>query len=334
MALKELHKIIISRTDSIGDVLLTLPLCVWLKTNYPESELIFLGRTYTESIVSCFTCIDRFLNWDELQNLPLSEKLNSINADCIIHVFPRREIAVLAKKAKIPLRIGTAHRTFHFLNCNSRVNFSRKKSLLHEAQLNFELLRPLGLQSLPSFKELEDQSSNFIVPNATPPIFLKDINWNNTIVLHPKSQGSALEWPLENYVDLANMLTEDGYSVLLTGTEKEGELFRHLFQFNTSLIDSTGKLTLTELIFVLSKVKALVACSTGPLHISALLNKKSVGLFSMRKPIHPGRWKPLGLNSVSLVYDENCPTCAKGLICQCLREIPVIGVKNALLELQ
>jgi len=131
MAQKELHKIIISRTDSIGDVMLTLPLCVWLREKYPNAELIFLGRTYTESIVSCFSCIDRFLNWDEIQNLPLSVKIDSMKADCIIHVFPRREIAVLAKKAKIPLRIGTAHRTFHFLNCNSRVNFSRKKSLLH-----------------------------------------------------------------------------------------------------------------------------------------------------------------------------------------------------------
>ncbi len=333
MAQKELHKIIISRTDSIGDVMLTLPICVWLREHYPEAELIFLGRTYTESVVSCFTSIDRFLNWDELQNLPLSAKMSSMNADCIIHVFPRREIAVLAKKAKIPLRIGTAHRTFHFLNCNSRVNFSRKKSILHEAQLNFELLRPLGLQSIPSLNDLQNQASNFVVPKVNMPTFLKDINWDKAIVLHPKSQGSALEWPLENYVDLANLLVADGYAVLLTGTEKEGELFRHLFQLGDSLIDSTGKLKLNELIFVLSNVKALVACSTGPLHISAMLNKKSVGLFSMRKPIHPGRWKPLGMNSISLVFDEKCPTCAKGVICQCLRKIPVNEVRNALLDL-
>jgi ADP-heptose:LPS heptosyltransferase len=333
MAQKELHKIIISRTDSIGDVMLTLPLCVWLREKYPNAELIFLGRTYTESIVSCFSCIDRFLNWDEIQNLPLSVKIDSMKADCIIHVFPRREIAVLAKKAKIPLRIGTAHRTFHFLNCNSRVNFSRKKSLLHEAQLNFELLRPLGLQSIPSLNEIQDQSSNFIGPNTILPTFLKDMNWDKTIVLHPKSQGSALEWPLENYVDLANLLVTEGYSVLLTGTEKEGALFRHLFQLGDSLIDSTGKLTLIELISVLSKTKALAACSTGPLHISAMLNIRSVGLYSMRKPIHPGRWKPLGVNSVSLVFDENCPTCAKGVVCQCLRKIPVNMIRNALLEL-
>jgi len=195
------------------------------------------------------------------------------------------------------------------------------------------LLRPLGLQSIPSLNEIQDQSSNFIGPNTLLPTFLKDMNWDKTIVLHPKSQGSALEWPLENYVHLANLLVTEGYSVLLTGTEKEGVLFRHLFQLGDSLIDSTGKLTLIELISVLSKTKALAACSTGPLHISAMLNIRSVGLYSMRKPIHPGRWKPLGVNSVSLVFNENCPTCAKGVICQCLRKIPVNMLRNALLEL-
>jgi len=39
------------------------------------------------------------------------------------------------------------------------------------------------------------------------------------------------------------------------------------------------------------------------------------------------------MNSISLVFDEKCPTCAKGVICQCLRKIPVNEVRNALLDL-
>jgi ADP-heptose:LPS heptosyltransferase len=39
-----MDRIIISRTDSIGDVILTLPLCVWLKKQFPQTELIFLGQ--------------------------------------------------------------------------------------------------------------------------------------------------------------------------------------------------------------------------------------------------------------------------------------------------
>ena len=43
--------IAISRTDSIGDVVLTLPICVWLKKHFPEIKIIFIGSTYTLPII-------------------------------------------------------------------------------------------------------------------------------------------------------------------------------------------------------------------------------------------------------------------------------------------
>jgi ADP-heptose:LPS heptosyltransferase len=44
------QRIIISRTDKIGDVILTLPLVGFLKENYPNSEIIFIGNTHSEPI--------------------------------------------------------------------------------------------------------------------------------------------------------------------------------------------------------------------------------------------------------------------------------------------
>ena len=67
-----MDKIIISRTDSIGDVILTLPLCVWLKKQFPQTELVFLGRTYTKDIIACFDVVDTFLNFDDFSSLPTS----------------------------------------------------------------------------------------------------------------------------------------------------------------------------------------------------------------------------------------------------------------------
>jgi ADP-heptose:LPS heptosyltransferase len=67
--------------------------------------------------------------------------------------------------------------------------------------------------------------------------------------------------------------------------------------------------------------EGLVACSTGPLHIAGLLNKKAVGLFSPKKPIRPGRWRPLGNKSTTLVYDENCVTCQANKPCNCIEQI-------------
>ena len=203
-----MDRIIISRTDSIGDVILTLPLCVWLKKQFPQTELIFLGRSYTKDIIACFDVVDTFLNFDDFSSFPTSERIAKLKADCIIHVFPNREIATLSKKAKIPMRIGTARRIFHLLTCNHRLNFSRKRSLLHESQLNFELLKPLGLNEIPSFDSLFQSLNHFNIPTVSLPSEFSGIDLSNTIILHPKSQGSAVEWPIEKYIELAHVLVQ------------------------------------------------------------------------------------------------------------------------------
>lgn len=326
-------RIIISRTDSIGDVVLTFPMCYWLKENFPETELIFLGKDYTKPVIENCSSIDKFISWDEIQLLPSSEKiifLRALQADTIIHVFPNKEIASLAKKAKITARIGTSHKIFHFLTCNYRIDFSRKKSDLHEAQLNFELLRPLGLKAIPSWEEFNTTQHFWKVEKEelSAEIQLVIDSSKKIVILHPKSQGSAKEWPIENYLELANLMVENGWNVIFTGTENEGKLFRSKIPTNSAILDTTGKMSLNQLIYVISKSSALVACSTGPLHIAGLCEIKAIGLYSSKRPIHPGRWKPLGKYAQAVVFDPNCPLCAKRKECACIEKISVETIFN------
>ncbi len=326
------YRIIISRTDSIGDVILTLPLCVWLKKQFPQTELVFLGRSYTKDIIACFDVVDTFLNFDDFSSLPTSERIARLKADCIIHVFPNREIAALSKKAKIPMRIGTAHRIFHLLTCNYRLNFSRKRSLLHESQLNFELLKPLGFNETPSFDFLFQSLNHFNIPIVSLPTEFSGIDFSNTIILHPKSQRSAVEWPLEKYIELAQVLVQQKKTVIFTGTENEGKEFSAILPVHPQIIDSSGKLNLKQLIVLISSCEALVACSTGPYHIAGISGIKAIGLFSPRKPIHPGRWRALGDKSVALVFDSSCSNCKKGKACSCIENISVQSVLSSINE--
>jgi ADP-heptose:LPS heptosyltransferase len=321
-------KVIISRTDGIGDVILTYPICKWLKTHFPETEIIYLGRNYTQSVIEAFSLVDCFISWDDIVKLPSAEQIiffRSLKADTIIHVFPHKEVAKLAKKVKIENRIGTSHRLFHLLTCNIRVDFTRKKSNLHESQLNFELFRPFGLQEIPSWEEINSNLETWRIEEQVLPNEIQTFLNSNSqfVILHPKSQGSAKEWPIVKYIDLAEKLTKVGYSVIFTGTENEGKLFRSIIPSNSLILDTTGKLTLKHLIFLISNCMALVACSTGPLHIAGISGVKSIGLFSSKRPIHPGRWRPLGRQSKAIVYDSNCPICAKKKECACIEKISV-----------
>lgn len=326
----------ISRTDSIGDVVLTLPICVWLKKHFPTIKIVFIGSTYTVPVIKCLPEVDEVIDWKTMEELPVQARISfiqSIGIDIFIHVFPKKEIASLVKKAGIPYRIGTSHRPFHFLTCNIKPNFTRRKSDLHESQLNFELLRPLGLHEIPSINEISDLIASFKAPETSLP---EDVNsfinqHPKTIILHPKSQGSALEWGMKNYAELANSLLENNYGVIFTGTENEGLLFRDMIPKHPNCFDSTGKLTLNQLIVLINKSVGLVACSTGPLHISGILGKTTCGLFSPRKPIHPGRWKALGKDVHIFTHDDNCPICSKKKTCRCIEEIEVSLVLNKLL---
>jgi len=154
-----LKSIILSRTDSIGDVILTLPMAGVLKKYIPGCRVIFLGKSYTRPVIEASGNIDQFLDWDKIQmpdaGNPVT-RIKDLKADIIIHVFPSRTICKLAKKAGIPLRIGTSHRWYTALYCNELVHFSRKNSDLHEAQLNLKMLEPLGITSEFTLMEIPD----------------------------------------------------------------------------------------------------------------------------------------------------------------------------------
>lgn len=303
--------VVISRTDSIGDVMLTLPICAWIKESFPSSKLIFLCRNYTLPIVECFPMVDEIHSYDKLELLPVQGRVEAIRAwkaDVFIHVFPHKEIAKIAKKAKVKHRIGTSHRSFHLLTCDIRLNFTRKKADEHEAQLNFELLKPFGLESLPSLHVVKQKMRRFQVRHKLeePQNSLLASN-KKKILLHPKSQGSAVEWPIENYVSLALQLVELGHKVFFTGTEIEGKSFKEVIPKHEDIIDVTGRFTLREFIAFIDNVDGLVACSTGPLHIASALNKRAVGLYINKRPMHPGRWGALGENTSNLFADTKEP---------------------------
>ncbi|MBK6835655.1 MAG: hypothetical protein IPG89_15815 [Bacteroidetes bacterium] len=150
-------KILISRTDSIGDVILTLPMAGILKKKFPHVSIVFLGKNYTKSIIETSEHIDEFLSIDDLNKLNPKEQIQFIrnkNISHCIHVFPKTEIAQLIKKAGVQFRIGTTNRAYHWLKCNKLIKLSRKNSNLHEAQLNCKLLSAVGINEEFSLAEL------------------------------------------------------------------------------------------------------------------------------------------------------------------------------------
>lgn len=330
-----MKRFLISRTDSIGDVVLTLPLCKIIKTKFPDAFIRFLGRSYTRDIICLSNYVDEFIDYDDIEKLNFDDQVKSIkalNTDIVIHVFPKKEIAKLLWKAKVPLRIGTSGRWFNYLYVNSLVFMTRRRSPLHEAQLNVKLLRPLGIYDIPpvnAFCNLYGLKSPKPLKGALERL-IKNDRFN--LILHPLSSGSGREWGLYNFSELIKLLPTDKFRIFITGTSSDGLMLSDWIKDHPQVVDMTGKLSLSEFIGFINQCDGLIASSTGPLHLAAALGKIAVGIYPPIKPAHPGRWAPVGPFAGVLVVDKDCKRCKKGGTCFCMEGITARQVYDKLRE--
>jgi ADP-heptose:LPS heptosyltransferase len=206
-------------------------------------------------------------------------------------------VAELAKKAKIKKRLATSHRLYNLWTCNRFVHFSRRKSDLHEAQLNLKMLTPLGIKDNFSLEKISELYG--WIPRSPDKAkfksYFSDSKFN--LILHIKSFGNAKEWDSTNFLNLARQLPEDKFHFLITGTEKEGKMLYKEIPEIFSLVnctDVTGKFKMDEFYHFVQCADGLVACSTGPLHIAASKGIRALGLYPSARPKHAGRWGPIG----------------------------------------
>jgi ADP-heptose:LPS heptosyltransferase len=322
------HRLLISRTDAIGDVMLTLPLATILREHFPEMHIGFLGKSYTKAVIACCSAVDDFIEVTDFLKAPKAMW------DTIIHVFPRRDIAWKARKLGIAQRIGTASRPYHLLTCNSLVRLSRRHSEMHEAELNTKLLAPLGIHASYTKEQLGSlYSFNRIAP--LPPAIAALIDpFKRHIILHPKSQGSAREWGLAHFIELINLLPKERYQIFISGTEQDGKMIQALFEATeNTVVNITGMMDLSTFISFINACDALVAASTGPLHIAAALGKVAIGLYPSIRPMHAGRWGPLGPKAIALALPEDCSKCRKmPENCTCIRSISALQVAQHIMS--
>jgi len=333
---KKYSRIAISRTDNIGDVVLALPVAGIIHKYYPESEILFIGKAYTRSIIESSIFVNMFIDRDELINKQISFK--DLKIDVIIFVFPDQKLVTLAREADIKMRIGSFRKMNHIWNCTHTVNFTRRRSHLHESQLNFKLLKPLGI---PTHIEKKDIPPLYGMQSIAPlpehlKKYLDEDKFN--LIIHPKSHGHGKEWPPAKYTELCHQLPSTDFNIIFTGTSKEREFiqenFKVLFEAYPSIHNAAGEMNLTEFISFISSADGLLASGTGPLHIAAALGKLSVGFFPPLAPVFSQRWENLGVRAFHFEL-EHClfhHQCRKQQKCLCIESIKVEDVTALLLR--
>jgi heptosyltransferase III len=330
-SLRAPRRIIVSRTDRIGDVVLTFPLLGLLRERWPDAEICFLGRRQVSPVVGSCVHVDRFVEWRldrPTSTVEGAAALRALDADVILHLFPSRPIAAAARAAGIPRRIGTNRRWYHWLSCTELVNLGRGHSVLHEAQLNVLLASPLlgrteySLAALvPYFgftrtKPLDARWAALLAPSLF------------NLILVPMTGGSVPAWRLESYGALIDALSPECYRVFVAGTAEEGAVLRPwLSAMAARVTDVTGQ-SLEDLISFVGAADGLLAASTGPLHIAAALGIRTLGLFPPHAARPLRRWGPLGARAEVLVAPPATTSAARAY------GIEGIGVSDVLAVLE
>lgn len=321
-----LARVLICRTDNIGDVVLTLPLAAYLKQQHPGVQVDFLVRAYAAPVVRQCRFVDQVLAVEEHDNA--QRMFTEGGYDTVIFAFPNRRLAQAARRARVPQRVGTSHRLYHWTSCNRLAHFSRVKSSLHEAQLNFLLLQPLGMKHVPALGDIA-ALYGLEAPQMAAVEALRALSPFNVIV-HPKSNGNGREWPLAHYTALARRLQgSEGVTVWVTGSAAEGELLAREAPDLLALPhvrNLCGRFDLHGLVALIGAADGLVASGTGPLHVAAAVGIPVLGLFPPTKPIHPARWGALGAQAQSITALQPCASCSAGKNaagCRCMDAIAV-----------
>lgn len=297
----EIKKIIVSRTDNLGDVILTLPLITQIKKSFPQASVTFLVKKYVYDLIKEYPGIDEFLFIDDFED---SSKLRKFfkkgNFDLIFNVYPRFEIALAQFLAGVKYRVGTGYRWYSYL-FNKRNHEHRKNAEKHEAVYNLNLLKTVfyNKENFPvefNFKVTEEEISNL-----SEKLNAKIDNNSDNIIIHVPSKGSAAKLPREKFVEYIDAFNSEfkNVKVIFTGVEEERNDIESVIndvKEKSNLINLCGELSLSELKTLISKSKLFVSNSTGPIHIAGALNKNIIGFYPHLLPANKNRWKPLSKN--------------------------------------
>jgi ADP-heptose:LPS heptosyltransferase len=320
-------RILLCRTDRLGDVILSLPCATLLKRMFPDSRICFWARSYPAPIIQMHADVDDIIEYQADENpAELERTLREHRFDAAIALYPERRVARLLKRAAIPIRAGIAYR-WHSRLFTYRHREHRKDNLRHETEYNLNLTHA-AFGVIGNWENLLPPETLFPLPLDIPQRIearmarLRDElcqGDRRLIVLHPGGGGSAYRWPLQNYADLARVLSQqEKVALIISGVASERDLCRRVFEAaGEKCANLCGELGLQELAALLRFSDLLITNSTGPLHLGRAVGAKVIGLYPSIHAMSPRRWGPYGM-------PENALTAPKG------QGIGAIGVDQVL----
>ena len=301
-------KILVTRTDKLGDVVLALPAIEYLKRHRPTWQVHAMVAPGSIPLVENDPNLDAIWPHTE-EDLPdLLPRLAAEQYDAAILLYYHRPLAAALWRLKVPKRVGPWSKWSSWFLLNQGVWLSKSRGKRHERDYNVKLVQKLvgkgGEISDPQIHLTTGQLAIGRRFRCEEAVEAKDV-----VFVHPGSGGSALNWSPEHYAAVANRLASQAdCRVFITGGPQDEEAIAAM---SVLLVPDVKVIAdryhLREFLGVLSAGDLLIGPSTGPLHMAAALRLAVVGLYPPIVSQSIRRWGPLGSWSRALAPGVNCP---------------------------
>ena len=328
-AIKRVRRVLWIRTDRLGETLLSLPAAAALEAALPGARLTLLVHPSMAPLLETLPWVDRVLTCDYaaigpwwIRAVRLVRTLRPHKFDVAVVSNPMKELHVAVWLAGIPRRVGYGRKWGRLLtHC---VPDRKALGERHEVEYNLDLAKasidaPM-LASAPQWQlpSLEREQAEVLrlleqqgIPSSEP-----------FIAVHPWTSNPLKQWPPARYQALVHAISQRLPVVVIGGPEERGRVRDVLPSTPPRVADLVGRLSMRQLAGLLQQARLLVSNDSGPVHLAAAVNTKTVVLFGTSEPAAgPRRWGPWGQGHTVICKPSMDEICVEEVVAAVVRQV-------------
>ena len=309
-------KILLTRTDRIGDVVLSTPAIKAARDKYPDAYIAFMVRPYARDIVDGNPYLDEVIVYDKygkhkslIKTISFALSLKKKKFDLCLMLHPTNRVHLIAHLAGIKRRVGYDRKCAFFLT--EKIPHKKQEGKRHESDYTLDLLRAIGAE--PKDKEL------FVPVKANDAKRIDDIFFENhigdkvpVVAVNPGASCVSKRWASERFAEVCERLAENEKArIIIISDEKNKSLaYRLAESMRHEPVNLAGKTTVGELAALLAKANLFISNDSGPVHVACAVGTPVISIFGRKDAgLSPRRWGPTSKKSITLHKDVGCKIC-------------------------
>ena len=299
--------LLLCRPDRVGDVIIATSCLTPLRAQRPEQGLVFAAREVMRPLLDGHPLLAGFVGLPDpaapAAREGLAAEMRRWNPSAVVHLHPDALCQSAARQAAVPRRVGYRHGFWLDRTLTDRISDRRDAGGKHEAEHNFDLLTPLGVQLpagplRPEVYLPESWRRSLRVRLAAAGWEDFDVDGGSPYaVVNSAAFAHDLRWPADHFGWVARELLASGRveRVLLVADHVNDPSIHQirlaLGPGIPGLIDLSGATNLAELGWLLRFARVLVSRNTGTTHLAAAVGCPTVELFGRLEPRYgAARW--------------------------------------------